>query len=655
MRLLWSGLVLVLALLSARPAAAWAETSGSDDRGCLRGLSSDGSSGLLDLPSPDPGCPWRLRTGSSLGGFVENGYLLVNDRFRSIGGGVSVAGTLGQHVELALQLATQLGRPESQTGGGFEATSPSLLTISQLKLQLKLHSAWGRLVHVALLPSLRLPGTGQDFAPAPLNMDASVDALLDVQLARRLPQVPLTLSVLLGYFHDRSLRALDAQDCMGGTVADCLRARLQNTAAYAVGLPRLRLSLAVQLPLHLWRVLSIYPTVIYRLEAVVGDPDPVLLALLGMQSPGAPLQGRFQQWLTVGTRIWFGLPLSLDFGVRLGLQSAGYAMGAKLPRVMGYGALTWELDMLSGDATASSRASVPTRLPKTHEAGTGPLCRVAGTIRDAQSGQPLADAVVRFVGQRHNALLSDDKGGFQSGELSCGAVLVEASRGDHQTTRLPVVLSTGEQAAVDLRLPKLSRASAGRLWLSLQSDDGSKLAARATLSREGQVVLLSSEEGGLFARVTAGAWILRVDAAGYLSREQTVVVSDGGEQRLSLALSRRGREPKVQLGSAEVVLVQPLLFAPGTASLTTEAERVLDEVVDLLIHHPELALLRVEHVADLQSVDPVVLEQQAIAVRDHLVQQGIAPERVVAQVVEGARRVPARILLKLSADRHSAP
>lgn len=161
-----------------------------------------------------------------------------------------------------------------------------------------------------------------------------------------------------------------------------------------------------------------------------------------------------------------------------------------------------------------------------------------------------------------------------------------------------------------------SRASAGRLWLSLQSDDGSKLAARATLSREGQVVLLSSEEGGLFARVTAGAWILRVDAAGYLSREQTVVVSDGGEQRLSLALSRRGREPKVQLGSAEVVLVQPLLFAPGTASLTTEAERVLDEVVDLLIHHPELALLRVEHVADLQSVDPVVLEQQAIAVRE---------------------------------------
>jgi hypothetical protein len=30
----------------------------------------------------------------------------------------------------------------------------------------------------------------------------------------------------------------------------------------------------------------------------------------------------------------------------MGLQSAGYAMGAKVPRVMGYGALTWEIDLL---------------------------------------------------------------------------------------------------------------------------------------------------------------------------------------------------------------------------------------------------------------------------------------------------------------------
>lgn len=315
MRLLWSGLVLLLTLFGVGRGAAWAEVSQTNEGGCFRGLSTDGSSGSFDLPSANPGCAFRLRAGSYLAGFVEQGYLLAGDRFRSLGGGVSVAATLGQHVEVALQLASQLGRVEPMSSSVLEGSGPSasILTISQLKIQLKLHSAWGRLVHVALMPTLRLPGEGQDFSPAPLNIDAAIDALLDVKLGRVLPQFPLTLSAQLGYVHDRSLRSLDAQDCMGGTVADCLRARLQSTAAYLVGLPRLRLAVGAQLPLHLWRALWIVPTVIYRVEAIVGDPDPVLLALLGMQSPMAPLQGRFQQWLTLGGRIWFGLPLSLDF------------------------------------------------------------------------------------------------------------------------------------------------------------------------------------------------------------------------------------------------------------------------------------------------------------------------------------------------------
>lgn len=652
MRLLWSGLVLLLTLFGVGRSAAWAEVSQTNEGGCFRGLSADGSSGSFDLPSANPGCPFRLRTGAYLAGFVEHGYLLAGDRFRSLGGGVSVAATLGQHVEVALQLAAQLGRVEPMSSSGLEVLGPSasLLTISQLKFQLKLHSAWGRLVHVALMPTVRLPGEGQDFAPAPLNIDAAIDALLDLKLGRVLPQFPLTLSAQFGYVHDRSLRALDAQDCMGGTVADCLRARLQSTAAYSVGLPRLRLAVGAQLPLHVWRTLWIVPTAIYRIEAIVGDPDPVLLALLGMQSPMASLQGRFQQWLTLGGRVWFGLPLSLDFGVKVGLQSAGYAMGAKVPRVMGYGALTWEIDLLGGVSRVSSTEEV-SKGPLAVASKETPLCRVTGTIRDALGGQPLADAVVRFVGLRHNAILTDDKGYFASGDLSCGAIHIEASRGDHQTTRLPVVLSSGERAAVEIRLPKLMRAQAGRLWLALRSEDGSKVLARATLARDGQVVNLLTEEGGLFARVAAGAWLLRIDAAGYLSREQTVVVSDGGEQRVQLQLVRRGLQPKVQLGSSEVVLSQPLTFVPAGANLTVDSERVLDEVVDLLIHHPEVALLRIEHVADLQSMDSVLLEQQAIAVRDYLVQHGIAPERVVALVLEGPRRTPAKILLKLSAER----
>ncbi len=229
-----------------------------------------------------------------------------------------------------------------------------------------------------------------------------------------------------------------------------------------------------------------------------------------------------------------------------------------------------------------------------------------------------------------------------------GAIVIESSRGDHQTMRLPVVVSLGERAAVELRLPRQARAQSGRLWLTVQSDDGSKVSARATLLRGGQVVSLLSEEGGLFARAAAGVWLLRVEAAGYLSREQTVVLSDGGEQRLQLLLLRRSASPKVQLGSREIALAGALTFATGSTGLSGDSERILDEVVDLLIHHPEVTLLRVEHQADLSLSDVVLLEQQAIAVRDYLVQHGISPERVVASVVEGPRRTAAKIVLRLA-------
>lgn len=634
MRLLCSGLVLLLTLLGVDRGAAWADGKPSDERRCFRGLSLDGTSGLLDQPSANPGCAYRMRTASYLAGFVDNGYLLVGDRFRSLSGAASVAATLGSYVELALQLGTQISRVET----------PPLMSISQLKLQMKLHTGIGKLFHLAFLPSLRLPGVGQDFSPAAANIDGSLDAIGEVSLARVLPQLPLVLLGQLGYVHDRSLRALDAQDCMGGTVADCLKARLQSTAAYSVGLPRVRFSLAAQVALTLARTVWVMPQLGYRLSVVVGQPDPVLLALLGMQVPSAPLQGRVQQELSLGARLGFGLPLSLDFGVRIGLQSAGYAMGAKIPTVVGVGALNWEIDLLGGSG----------RIPAEEEAKKQPVpskeaaCFVAGSVRDEQSGQPLADAVVRFVGQRHNAILTDGKGSFSSGELSCGAIVIESSRGDHQTMRLPVVVSLGERAAVELRLPRQARAQSGRLWLTVQSDDGSKVSARATLLRGGQVVSLLSEEGGLFARAAAGVWLLRVEAAGYLSREQTVVLSDGGEQRLQLLLLRRSASPKVQLGSREIALAGALTFATGSTGLSGDSERILDEVVDLLIHHPEVTLLRVEHQADLSLSDVVLLEQQAIAVRDYLVQHGISPERVVASVVEGPRRTAAKIVLRLA-------
>ena len=69
--------------------------------------------------------------------------------------------------------------------------------------------------------------------------------------------------------------------------------------------------------------------------------------------------------------------------------------------------------------------------------------------------------------------------------------------------------------------------------------------------------------------------------------------------------------------SQDWVLREPLVFVPASSVLSPDSERLLDEVSDLLIHHPEVALLHIEHQADLSMGDPLLLEQQVIAVREN--------------------------------------
>jgi len=631
------GIVGSMALLGERRSSASVPEESSHEL-CFSGLSAQGTTGLLDMPWASPGCAWRLRGGFFGSGFAERNYVLVGDQFRQFGGGISVAGTLGRYVEAGFSLAMALGKAEV---GEATAALPTLFSMGSADLQLKLHAPWGNWAHVALLSSLRVPGNSQDLVPAPLHVDASVFALGSLSAAKAWPRLPLTFHGLFGYVHDRSLRTLDTQDCLGGTVTECLEARLYSTAAYNVSLPRLRVGIGLSLPIRLPKSFAVVPMAAYRAELVTGDPDPVLSALLRVQFASAPIDGRFSQSLTLGGRLVLGVALSLDVGVRVALQHAGYAMGVKLPTVMGFGALTWELDLIRPNRPQAAQVEAVANIRPKAE----PSCRVAGVLVDDASGEALPDAIVRFVGLRHNALLSDAEGRFASGELPCGPVWVEGSRGDRLTARVSSVLSPVSGNNVELRLARKERAKTGALWLSIRGSDGSAQHVRATLYKSGQEVALSAVENGFFARVPVGVWHVRVEASGFLSQERMVAISDG-ELRLSVTLRRRGLVPKVGLTEHELHLTEPISFVGNTAALSPESQRLLEEVADALIHHQEIGLLVVEHLGDFALSSETLLEERAIAVRNHLVGQGIAPERVVAHVLQGPPRTPPKFLLK---------
>lgn len=655
---------------SGRAVAAGGEGQG----GCSLGLARTGGSGLFDLPLAEAGCPWRLRVGVALAGFSQGGYLLSDDSFIQLAGTVQVAASIGSHLETSLQVggrASRVVRPLMDT----KPVATSLLALGAIALTVKLHTQWGRLVHAAVQPILRVHSGPDDLGPNFRSADLGVDILGTVELQRLKSALPLRLHWLLGYLYDRSSELLASQDCMAAGSAQCLATRLISTAAYDVGQPRLRLALGADALFQVHRKLQLGPLVAYHLEVITGDGDPVLRELLRLQGVTDGVDDRLAQWLTLGARLHLTLPMTVELGMQFGLQSAGYATGAKLNQVSGYGALSWELELLSGGDGASHRSPDPdsaAELAARPPGGGYAQGTVTGVVRDALTGTTLPDAVVRLVGVHHNALLADERGEFRSAPVVAGAVVVEASRSDHLTARQIVWVRPGEAALVELKLPPVERPALGRLWLELRDEAGQPLRATATLLREGQSVELLPQPGGLLVRVPAGPWTLRVDASGYLSREQTVVLPSGGEQRLRLTLLRRPASPRVQLGAGEILLREPLEFLPGTAALAPDSARILDEMIDLLVHHPELRQLRIElqgaagdgaaSVTPGRALPPLpplpsLWEQQAIAVRDYLVQHGVAPERVVAQVVAGSPvrgRAP-RVLLKVAAEPRQAP
>lgn len=649
----WSGLRVAAAAEGPGPAP------------CSLGLSRSGGTGLFDLQLAEAGCPWRLRFGIGLSGFSQGGYLLSDDTFTQLAGTVQVAASIGSHLETALQIGSRSSRAVRPLMDAKPADI-SLLALGEISLTVKLHTQWGRLVHAAVQSLLRVHSGPDDLGPNFRSADFGVDILGSVELQRAVSKLPLRLHWLLGYLYDRSSELLGAQDCMAAGSAQCLATRLISTAAYDVGQPRLRIALGADALFAVHRKVSLGPLLAYHAEVVTGDGDPVLRELLRVQGLTDGIDERLAQWLTVGARLHLTLPMTLELGMQIGLESAGYASGPKLTQLVGYGALSWELELLGAEAASGpgghraadseSGSAESARLAGGHGPGQG---SIAGVVRDARTGITLPDALVRLVGVHHNALLADERGEFRSAPLPAGAVVIEASRSDHLTARQIVWVRPAEVVPVELKLPPVERPALGRLWLELNAEAGGPPRATATLVREGQSVELTPQPGGLVARVPAGPWTLRIDANGYLSREQTVVLPSGGEQRLRFTLLRRPAAPRVQLGAGEILLREPLEFVPASAALSPDAARLLDEVIDLLVHHPELRLLRIEHQgapADgAGGPSPATLgEQQAIAVRDYLVQHGVAPERVVARAVvaspgPGRGKAP-RLLLKVAAE-----
>jgi outer membrane protein OmpA-like peptidoglycan-associated protein len=126
---------------------------------------------------------------------------------------------------------------------------------------------------------------------------------------------------------------------------------------------------------------------------------------------------------------------------------------------------------------------------------------------------------------------------------------------------------------------------------------------------------------------------MRVDADQFLSKELQLTVADGRDNSVSITLRSRPAVAGISFKDGKFALHQPITFKTvgrkPSATLNPSTPHLLDEVVDVLVNHPEIKQLRVEAHWDSAAQAQALTDDQAKTVAKYLEEQGIAADRLV--------------------------
>jgi hypothetical protein len=282
---------------------------------------------------------------------------------------------------------------------------------------------------------------------------------------------------------------------------------------------------------------------------------------------------------------------------------------------------------------------------------------VEGHVVAAASSAPVDGARISVLGRAHARVASDPDGSFRSGALPAGDVALEIAAPHLATTRVVVGVMAGKTTTVLVSLPPATSRVFGRI-AALEADadiDSRGVAARVQV-RGPQTAEVSADDTGQFSvRLPVGEYRVRVVDERYLAKEADLQVKEG--EAVDVGTWRLRARP----AAARVVFADgSFRFTPGLRlaahfdgsgdgegtqpALGPDAESLLDELVDLLLGHPEITRIRIEaHWDRSVKADEAqrLTYRQASAVADYLAAHGIARERMMAMGMGAAK--PARV------------
>jgi outer membrane protein OmpA-like peptidoglycan-associated protein len=628
---------------AAAPAATKAVASETDERprGFIPQLSLGGSVGLLHMGSAEVGGVGQLRlglhgeyfTGSGL--LVENNSPSSNDKDTRLQGALTFGITPIDHLEI---FGAVLGSANRNRRLCTSVSGKEVCTSEDGRTDPELIKSFGDLILGVKGASQVAPGfsaggelgirmmssiTGISFSPD--STSAWLNALGTYDLKPATGNVPLRFHLSLGYYIDKSSNLVDYTNTS-------VFSRYVSKFAYGISESRFRVALGADAPFdEVVEGFSLRPIVEYHLEYLTGSQDKVIYdqehGSCGQANQPSCKDNKDLHWVTLGIQAQVLHGLTFTVGLDLAVKSPGYAYAPAL--------VPWNLLFGIGypvDLVPRIVRNIPVEKIVIKEA---PMREglIAGRVMSAV-GAPIEGAVVGITGRDHSRVVTEVDGTFQSVPLAPGPVevVVVANGFDSATVKTEVI--AGQTANIVLRLTP--KAPAARAIGRISDETGKGIVASIKMAGPQIAEGKSDESGNFSVPVQPGLYAMRVDADQFLSKELQLTVADGRDNSVSITLRSRPAVGGISFKEGKFALHQPITFKSvgrkPSATLNPSTPHLLDEVVDVLVNHPEIKQLRVEAHWDssMAAVQAQALtDDQAKTVAKYLAEQGIAADRLV--------------------------
>lgn len=403
---------------------------------------------------------------------------------------------------------------------------------------------------------------------------------------------------------------------------------------FALGIrpSRMQLKLGMDMPLRKYLgSWGLTPMLEFEIDVATGDGDDDFWKFVeDGKLAEDQYNGTTTAWMTIGARTNPVAGFNFLFGVDVGLADPGYGYGPPV--------IPWNVILgfsYAYDPNPPVRVVEREKIKEVIKAGPPPkqTGKLRGRVINAKTLEPVEGAVVTFPGKDLTGLSTDPDGTFLTYELTGGMHPIMVRHEEYMPAKLQGEVKIGAVTSIDIKLePAAPRV--GKLSGRVVDLKASGVAAAITITGPESKELTADPSGMFTAELKPGAYTVQASAEGFLRKQVPVTITAGGQASLDITISPAPRTSLVRVTKRAITIRRQVHFGTGTAAIQPDSRQLLDSVVDALLKNPQILQVEIQGHTDNrggQAFNMQLSQARADAVRDYLVKNGIAPDRLLAK------------------------